>query len=81
MTFCRSDHCDYLNYLGDDFDGELGDDTGEGGGGGEDEQRGGDRGGRPQTPHGGGEHLHHQHDHDHHDDRSQFYCSISLSTI
>ena len=84
VTFCRSDHCDYLNDLGDDFDGELGDDTGEGGGGGEDEQRGGDRGGRPQTPHGGGEHLHHlhhQHDHDHHDDRSQFYCSISLSTI
>ena len=57
-----------LDHFDDDVD--DGDAIGEGGGGGEDEQRGGDRGGRPQTPHGGGDHLHHQHDHDHHDDDS-----------
>ena len=74
VTFCRSGHHEYVGHDDEDldhFDDDVddGDDIGEGGGGGEDEQRGGDRGGRPQTPHGGGDHLHHQHDHDHdHDD-------------
>ena len=74
VTFCRSGHHEYVGHDDEDLD-NFDDDVdggkpGEGGGGGKDEQRGGDRGGRPQTPHGGGDHLHHQHDHDHHDDDS-----------
>ena len=68
MTFYRSGHHDYFDHGDDDGlhdDGDDIDDIGEGGGGGEDEQRGGDRGGRPQTPHGGCQHLQHDHD-DHH---------------
>ena len=64
VTFYRLvwDNFDLDLHLDLDLDGDD-DDTGEGRGGGSDEQRGGDRGGRPQTPHGGGHHLQHDHQH------------------